>query len=260
MINNPRENHIVFHKISSSKNSSRYREARRMDLLSVGEVSILNLNICKFVYSGREWMKHGVCFFHMFRKSSTLINFSSLLSSVLWRQALFLQFLMFIRNWNSCENCVFLLYCVEFLCCVQNFNLENVLTREREREKGRETNKKEVNTSMRSINSLCIFWNAERLWNNSTYKMTSRSYTKSYGRKVNTVSPGSIQFDKLFRENSNRPSAAKSAGIVGKWGITSFTSIRSTNINGIFHYFHIKHSILYYFIDFHNEIAIFSFF
>ncbi|XP_051165404.1 protein wings apart-like isoform X2 [Leptopilina boulardi] len=43
---------------------------------------------------------------------------------------------------------------------------------------------------------------------------------------------GSIQFDKLFRENSNRPSAAKSAGIVGKWGITSFTSIRSTNING----------------------------
>lgn len=62
--------------------------------------------------------------------------------------------------------------------------------------------------------------------------MTSRSYTKSYGRKVNTVSPGSIQFDKLFRENSNRPSAAKSAGIVGKWGITSFTSIRSTNING----------------------------
>lgn len=46
------------------------------------------------------------------------------------------------------------------------------------------------------------------------------------------MTPGSIQFDKLFRENSNRPSAAKSAGTVGKWGITSFTSIRSTNING----------------------------
>lgn len=64
--------------------------------------------------------------------------------------------------------------------------------------------------------------------------MTSRSYTKSYSRKVNNVTPGSIQFDKLFRENSNRPSAAKSAGTVGKWGITSFTSIRSTNINGKF--------------------------
>ncbi|XP_014486490.1 PREDICTED: protein wings apart-like [Dinoponera quadriceps] len=62
--------------------------------------------------------------------------------------------------------------------------------------------------------------------------MTSRSYTKSYNRKLNSVTPGSIQFDKLFRENSNRPSAAKSAGTVGKWGITSFTSIRSTNING----------------------------
>ncbi|EZA51428.1 hypothetical protein DMN91_007039 [Ooceraea biroi] len=62
--------------------------------------------------------------------------------------------------------------------------------------------------------------------------MTSRSYTKSYSRKVSSVTAGSIQFDKLFRENSNRPSAAKSAGTVGKWGITSFTSIRSTNING----------------------------
>ncbi|XP_020285921.1 protein wings apart-like [Pseudomyrmex gracilis] len=59
--------------------------------------------------------------------------------------------------------------------------------------------------------------------------MTSRSYTKSYNRKV--ITPNSIQFE-LFRENSNRPSAAKSAGTVGKWGITSFTSIRSTNING----------------------------
>ncbi|KOC70046.1 Protein wings apart-like [Habropoda laboriosa] len=46
--------------------------------------------------------------------------------------------------------------------------------------------------------------------------MTSRSYTKSYSRKVSSVTPGSIQFDKLFRENKK----------------TSFTSIRSTNING----------------------------
>lgn len=72
--------------------------------------------------------------------------------------------------------------------------------------------------------------------------MTSRSYTKSYSRKVNSVTPGSIQFDKLFRENSNRPSAAKSAGTVGKWGITSFTSIRSTNINGNYKYIYFFYS------------------
>ncbi|KAG8228189.1 hypothetical protein J437_LFUL008627 [Ladona fulva] len=57
----------------------------------------------------------------------------------------------------------------------------------------------------------------------------SGKYSKSYGRR--TGSSG-IQFEKLFKENSNRPSAAKSAGTVGRWGITSFTSIRSTNING----------------------------
>ncbi|XP_022919372.2 protein wings apart-like [Onthophagus taurus] len=39
----------------------------------------------------------------------------------------------------------------------------------------------------------------------------------------------SFQFDSLFKENSNRPSAARSAATVGKWGITSFTSIRSLN-------------------------------
>jgi len=60
----------------------------------------------------------------------------------------------------------------------------------------------------------------------------SRGYTKPYGRKVGNVCTTSIQFDKLFKENSNRPSAAKSAGTVGKWGITSFTSIRSTNTFG----------------------------
>lgn len=132
----------------------------------------------------------------------------------------------------------FFFYIWSVLCVQIIIYIENVLTRKRER-KIEEKKKRWSHKVMRSFNSLVVyvFWNAESLWNNSTDKMTSRSYTKSYGRKVNTVSPGSIQFDKLFRENSNRPSAAKSAGIVGKWGITSFTSIRSTNINGIFHYF-----------------------
>lgn len=30
------------------------------------------------------------------------------------------------------------------------------------------------------------------------------------------------------KENTNRPIAARSAGTVGKWGTTSFTSIRTT--------------------------------
>lgn len=54
----------------------------------------------------------------------------------------------------------------------------------------------------------------------------SRGYGKSYRKGF---SHASFQFDKLFKENSNRPSAARSAGTVGKWGITSFTSIRSSN-------------------------------
>ncbi|KAJ9583157.1 hypothetical protein L9F63_022498, partial [Diploptera punctata] len=60
----------------------------------------------------------------------------------------------------------------------------------------------------------------------------SRGYSKVYNRKLNAVSQTSIQFDKLFQENSNRPSAAKSAGTVGKWGVISCTSLRSTNFNG----------------------------
>jgi hypothetical protein len=62
----------------------------------------------------------------------------------------------------------------------------------------------------------------------------SRGYSKVYNRKLNAVSQASIQFDKLFHENSNRPSAAKSAGTVGKWGVISCTSLRSTNFNGEF--------------------------
>lgn len=63
--------------------------------------------------------------------------------------------------------------------------------------------------------------------------MSRNTYAKTCGRKVgaNTIQPTSIQFDKLFCENSNRPSAAKSAGTIGKWGITSFTSIRSSNFS-----------------------------
>lgn len=30
------------------------------------------------------------------------------------------------------------------------------------------------------------------------------------------------------KENTNRPSLARTAGTVGKWGVTSFTSIRSS--------------------------------
>jgi hypothetical protein len=66
----------------------------------------------------------------------------------------------------------------------------------------------------------------------------SRGYSKVYNRKLNAVSQASIQFDKLFHENSNRPSAAKSAGTVGKWGVISCTSLRSTNFNGEFKLFH----------------------
>ncbi|KAK3925355.1 Protein wings apart-like [Frankliniella fusca] len=64
------------------------------------------------------------------------------------------------------------------------------------------------------------------------YAMSRHYSHKGFGRKVGNVCTTSIQFDKLFKENSNRPSAAKSAGTVGKWGITSFTSIRSSNSIG----------------------------
>ncbi|KAJ8954985.1 hypothetical protein NQ318_000416 [Aromia moschata] len=54
----------------------------------------------------------------------------------------------------------------------------------------------------------------------------SRGYGK-YRRGGGTHA--SFHFDNLFKENSNRPSAARSAATVGKWGITSFTSIRTLN-------------------------------
>lgn len=34
------------------------------------------------------------------------------------------------------------------------------------------------------------------------------------------------------KENTNRPIAARSAGTVGKWGVTSFTSMRARPIYG----------------------------
>lgn len=34
------------------------------------------------------------------------------------------------------------------------------------------------------------------------------------------------------KENTNRPVAARSAGTVGKWGVTSFTSIRARPVYG----------------------------
>ena len=40
----------------------------------------------------------------------------------------------------------------------------------------------------------------------------------------------SIQFDAGVSDR--KPTAAKSAGTLGKWGVTSFTSIRSSIVNG----------------------------
>lgn len=52
----------------------------------------------------------------------------------------------------------------------------------------------------------------------------------------------SFHFDNLFKENANKPSAARSAATVGKWGITSFTSIRT--INGKFKILDIKYWVV----------------
>ncbi|XP_049821010.1 protein wings apart-like isoform X3 [Aethina tumida] len=54
--------------------------------------------------------------------------------------------------------------------------------------------------------------------------------SRGYGKyRRGGSSHSSFLFDNLFKENSNRPSAARSAATVGKWGITSFTSIRTMN-------------------------------
>lgn len=55
--------------------------------------------------------------------------------------------------------------------------------------------------------------------------MSSRGFGKY--RRANCQT--NLSFDKLLKENSNCPSAARSTGTIGKWGITSFTSIRKIN-------------------------------
>lgn len=57
----------------------------------------------------------------------------------------------------------------------------------------------------------------------------SRHYGRGYHRRGTPVCQTSFPIDKLFKENSNRPSAARSAGTIGKWGITSFTTIRGSS-------------------------------
>lgn len=61
--------------------------------------------------------------------------------------------------------------------------------------------------------------------------MSSRFGTRTYG-KPTKVCQASIQFEKVFTDKNNRPSAAKSTGILHKWGKTSFTSMRNNHLNG----------------------------
>lgn len=50
----------------------------------------------------------------------------------------------------------------------------------------------------------------------------------------NRLQPYTLPLDVLVKEkeNTNRPVAARSAGTIGKWGITSFTSIRARPVYG----------------------------
>lgn len=61
--------------------------------------------------------------------------------------------------------------------------------------------------------------------------------------KSRTVPSYALPLDALVKEkeNTNRPVAARSAGTVGKWGVTSFTSMRARPVYGNFAYF-INHS------------------
>lgn len=60
--------------------------------------------------------------------------------------------------------------------------------------------------------------------------MTSKFGTKTYSRQK--VCQSSIQFDQLFNEKGNKPTAAKSKGTLHRWGMTSFTSVRNSHLNG----------------------------
>jgi hypothetical protein len=55
---------------------------------------------------------------------------------------------------------------------------------------------------------------------------------KAYGKRGSSAPVASFNFEKLLAESSKRPIAAKSAGVMGKWGTTSFTSLRSSQVNG----------------------------
>ncbi|KAF2367670.1 Wings apart-like protein [Trinorchestia longiramus] len=59
-------------------------------------------------------------------------------------------------------------------------------------------------------------------------------FSRTYSRKRPQPAPPISQFDALVKEGSgvasNQPAATKTAGHIGKWGMTSFTSLR--NING----------------------------
>lgn len=52
--------------------------------------------------------------------------------------------------------------------------------------------------------------------------------------KSRTVPSYALPLDALLKEkeNTNRPVAARSAGTVGKWGVTSFTSMRQRPVYG----------------------------
>ena len=62
--------------------------------------------------------------------------------------------------------------------------------------------------------------------------MTGRA-TKTYSRKKVAAPPPISQFDALVSEsnskNTTRPTASKTAGHFGKWGVASFTSLRGIN-------------------------------
>lgn len=57
-------------------------------------------------------------------------------------------------------------------------------------------------------------------------------HNKIYGKRGSAAPITSFNFEKLMAESSKRPSASKSAGVIGKWGTTSFTSLRSSQVNG----------------------------
>ena len=82
-------------------------------------------------------------------------------------------------------------------------------------------------------------------------------HNKMFGKRGASGPVASIQFDKLITDNTKRPSASKSAGVVGKWGTTSFTSLRSSQVNGgktgkklVHEYFSVTNIIDAYFSNF----------